>query len=193
MRRRAAALLIATLTAGALVVGIAGQSGAAVRRAKAPVCKGKTEAKAIAAIEDAYDHFLNGAEYPDPATDKAPYIQYMSEPNFSQSMLDAIVAGSQTEQAQESAGNTSVVVNGVECTGKRTAEVQAELVLGGTESPGIFPNPGGAILEKGSKTWKVTAETFCNLTQLGDAAVAEPPHPCADVLLGDEPADLEST
>ena len=189
MRRRAAVLLLAALTAGSLVVGGIADAGASVGSAKAPVCKGKTKKKAIKAIRTAYDHFLNGAEFPDAATDKAPYIQYMSEPNFSQSMLDAIVAGSQTPQAQENAGNTNVAIKSVKCTGKKTAEVEAELVLGGTEAPGIFPNPGGAILDG---TWKVTAETFCNLTQLGDASVAEPPHPCADVLLGEPPADVES-
>ena len=50
MRRRAAALLIATLTAGALVVGFAGESSASVRRAAAPLCAGKTKAKADACL-----------------------------------------------------------------------------------------------------------------------------------------------
>ena len=183
-------LLLTALTTGALVAGSVVEASATVSSAKAPVCKGKTKKKAIKAIKLAYDHFLNGAKYPDPTTDKAPYIQYMSEPNFSQSMLDAIVAGAETPQAQESAANTSVAVKSVKCTGKKTAEVQAELVLGGEEAPGIFPNPGGALLD--GKTWKVAAETFCNLTQLGDASVAEPPHPCSDVLLGDPPQDVQS-
>ena len=190
MRRRVGVLLLAALTVGALAVGPAIEAGASVGSAKKAFCKGKTKKKAIKAIKTAYDHFLNGAEFPDPETDKAPYIQYMSEPNFSQSMLDAIIAGSQTEQAQEQAGNTNVAIKSVKCTGKKTGEVQAELVLGGEEAPGIFPNPGGALLD--GKTWKVTAETFCNLTQLGDASVAEPPHPCADVLLGEEPSDIEA-
>ena len=52
MRRRAGVLLIATLTAGALVASTAVESGAAVKKAKAPKCKGKTEEAAIEAIAE---------------------------------------------------------------------------------------------------------------------------------------------
>jgi hypothetical protein len=185
MRRRAGALLIATLTAGALVAGLATEASAGGKKAKAPVCKGKTKKKAIKAIEVAYDHFLNGAENPDAATDKAPYIQYMSDPDFSQSLYDAFLASSEANAA--AAATTSVAVNKVTCTGKKTAEVEAELVLNGTEAPGIFPNPGEAVLQ--GKVRKVAGTTFCNLTGVGDASALEPPHPCADVVLGDDPAD----
>ena len=184
MRKRAAVLLLAMLTMGALVVGQIGDAGASVSTAKAAFCKGKTKKKAIKQIEVAYDHFLNGADFPEP-TDKAPYIQYMSGKDFSQDLYDRFLASSEANAA--AAATTNVAVNGVTCTGKRTAEVEAELVLNGTETPGIFPNPGEAVLE--GKKWKVAGTTFCNLTGVGDPTALEPPHPCADIVLGDEPAD----
>jgi hypothetical protein len=192
MRKRALALVTAVMATGAFALGTMTEAGASAgaKKAKAPACAGKTKKKAIKAIKTAYDHFLNGEKYPDPTTDKAPFIQYMSEPGFSQSMLDTIVAGSETPQAKESASKTNVVVKKVTCTGKKTAEVQAELLLAGTEATGIFPNPGLAVLE--GKTWKVSAETFCNLTALGTPTVLEAPSPCADVVNGDKPADIEA-
>ena len=185
MRRRAVTLLIAALAAGSLAVGTAVDAGASVGAAKAPVCKGKTKKKAIKAIKLAYDHWLNGAKYPDAETDKAPYLQYLSDPHKSQSFLDAFIASAEANAGD--ASNTSVVVHSVKCTGKKTAEVAYDLVLGGSEAPGIAPNPGLAVLE--GKIWKVEGTTQCNLTALGDASVAEPPHPCADILAGEPPSD----
>jgi hypothetical protein len=185
MRRRAAALLIATLTAGALVVGIAGESGAAVKKAKAPLCKGKAKKKAIKAIEDAYFKFLDGASSPT-AEDKFPYIEFMSPPNESAAMVAMLTASTDANAAD--AANTSVQVNEVTCTGKKTADVLYDLVLGGEPAPGLAP-PGSAVLEKGSKQWKVSAEAFCNLTALGDASVLES-GPCSEVLLEGQPSDV---
>ena len=186
MRRRAVVLLLATLTTGALVLGSVGEVSASVSSAKAPVCKGKTKKKAIKAIKLAYDHWLNGTKYPDAETDKAPYLQYLSDPNLSQSFLDAFIASAAANASD--AGNTSVVVHSVKCTGKKTAEVAYDLVLGGSEAPGIAPNPGLAVLE--GKIWKVEGTTQCNLTALGDPSVQEPPHPCADILAGSPPSDV---
>ncbi|MEX0664224.1 MAG: hypothetical protein WD598_05560 [Acidimicrobiia bacterium] len=185
MRRRAGVLLIATLTAGALVVGIAGESGAAVKKAKAPLCKGKGKKKAAKAIENAYFAFLDGASSPT-AADKLPYIQYMSPPEESPALI-ALIEESSAANA-EAASTTSVQVNEVKCTGKKTADVLYDLVLGGEPAPGLAP-PGSAILEKGSKQWKVTAEAFCNLTALGTPAVLES-GPCSEVLLEGAPSDL---
>jgi len=185
MRRRAGVLLIATLTAGALVVGIAGESGAAVKKAKAPLCKGKTKKKAAKAIEDAYFHFLDGASNPT-ADDKKPYIQFMSPPFESAALIAAFEAS--TEANAAAASTTSVQVNEVKCTGKKTADVAYDLVLGGEPAPGLAP-PGSAVLEKGSTQWKVSAEAFCNLTALGTPAVLES-GPCSELLLEGEPADV---
>jgi hypothetical protein len=79
-------------------------------------------------------------------------------------------------------------VNKVTCTGKKTADVAYDLVLGGEPAPGLAPL-GSAILEKGSKQWKVTAEAFCNLTALGTPAVLES-GPCSELLIDGEPSDL---
>src|SRR3954462_13511114 len=112
MRRRAGVLLLSLLSAGALVAGgMVTDAGAAVSAKKAPFCKGKTKKKAIKDIKTAYDHFLNGTDFPDALNDKAPYIQYLSEPNVSQSLLDAFVASSASTAAD--AGNTNVRVNKV--------------------------------------------------------------------------------
>ncbi len=186
MRRRAAALLIAMLTAGALVVGFAGESGAAVKKAKAPACKGKTKKKAVKAIEEAYFHFLDGASNPT-ADDKKPYIQYMSPPAESPALIALFEASTETNAA--AASTTSVKVNKVTCTGKNTADVLYDLVLGGDPAPGLAP-PGDAVLEKGSTTWKVSAVAFCNLTALGSPVVLES-GPCSEILVEGEPSDLD--
>lgn len=183
MRRRAVALLIATLTAGALVVGMAAESGASVRRASAPACAGSTKSKAIKAIKLAYTAFLDGVKYPTPA-DKEPFIQYLSDPHKSASLVASFEASAAKNAA--AASTTNVAVHKVTCKGKKKAEVQYELVLGGKEAKGLAPNPGGALLE--GKVWKVTGETLCNLTALGDATVLES-GPCADIVSGTPPSD----
>jgi hypothetical protein len=183
MRRRAVALLIATLTAGALVVGAASEVGASVKKAKTPLCAGSTKKAAIKAIKDAYDFFLNGTKHPESA-DKETRIQYLSDPHKSASLVASFEASAAKNAGQ--AATTSVAVHKVTCKGKKKADVQFELVLGGKEAPGIAPNPGGAILE--GKVWKVTGETLCNLTALGDASVLES-GPCADIVSGIPPSD----
>jgi hypothetical protein len=185
MQRRAVALLIAMLTAGALVVGFAGEGSASVRRAGPAFCAGKTKAKAVKAIKDAYDFFLNGTKHPDPK-DKETRIQYMSPPKVSAALQASFEASSAKNAA--AAATTSVAVQKVTCKGKKAADVHYELVLGGKVSPGIAPNPGHAILE--GKVWKVTAETLCNLTALGDPTVLES-GPCADIVSGSPPSDVK--
>ena len=185
MRRRVAVLFIAALSAGVLAISAVAEAGASVGSAKAKVCAGKTKKKAIKDITTAFDHFLDGAKYPDAATDKAPFMQYLSEPNLSQSLLDAFVASSSANAEQ--ASTTDVAVNEVTCTGKKTADVAFDLVIAGEPLAGLAP-PGSAVLE--GKRWKVTGETLCNTTALGDPTVLEPPHPCADIVLGDPPSDV---
>ena len=185
MRRRAVALLFAALTTGALVAGSVVEAGASVSSAKKAFCKGKTKKKAIKAINKAYLHFLD-YETASTADDKIPYLQYLSEPNLSEDFLARFRASSEANEA--AASTTSVRINEVTCSGKKTADVSFDLVLGGEPAPGIAP-PGTAVLE--GKTWKVTGETLCNLQALGDPTVQEPPHPCAEILLGNPPADVE--
>jgi len=179
MRKRAGALIIAALTAASLAVGVAGTAGAstAEKKSKKIVCAGKTKAKAIAAIEDAYAHFLDGATYPDATEDKAPYIQYLSGKKFNQELLDKFIASSEANAA--SAATTSVDVDEVTCKSKKTAEVIFTLVIEGSRLEGLAP-PGGAVLE--GKTWKVSGLTLCNTQALGDPTTLETP-PCSDIVL----------
>jgi hypothetical protein len=183
MRRRAAALLIATLTAGALVGGTFSEAGAQGK--KAPLCKGKAKKKAIAAIEDAWLHFLDYETSPT-ADSKFDYIQFMSPPAESEELRTRFVASAEANAA--SAATTSVQVNSVKCAGKRSADVLFDLVLNGEPAPGLAP-PGTAILEKGSTQWKVTGETLCNMQALGDPTVLES-GPCSEILLEGAPADV---
>lgn len=179
MRNRAGALIIAVLTAASLAVGIAGSAGAstAEQKSKKVVCAGKTKKKAIAAIEDAYAHFLDGATYPDATTDKAPYIQYLSGKKFSQELLDKFIASS--EANAEAASTTNVEIDKVTCKGKTSAEVDFTLVISGGRLEGLAP-PGGAVLE--GKTWKVSGLTLCNTQALGDPTTLET-EPCATIVL----------
>ncbi len=187
-------MLIAALTASVLVVGVSGSAGAAVQSAKKPLCKGKTQAKAEAAIEDAFLHFLDGAQFPEVA-DKAPFIEYMSGPQISPELLAYFTASKEKNAA--AAASTSVVVNTIKCKGKdeagtkctsKYACAQYDLVLGGSPAPGIA-GPGYAILI--GKVWKVTARTFCDLSAGGDATVFETVDACLQASLGEEPVDLE--
>jgi hypothetical protein len=184
MRRRAVALLIATLTAGALVVGFAGEASASVKGAKAPLCAGKTKKAAYKAIKLAYDHFLNGKKFPTDA-DKEAYIQYLSPPHKSALLVTQFEASAAKNAS--SAATTSVVVHTVKCSGKKKAVVTYDLVLGGKVSPGIAPNPDGAILE--GSIWKVDGTTLCNLEGVGDPTLVAS-GPCADIVAGKKPSDV---
>ena len=73
-------------------------------------------------------------------------------------------------------------VNSVTCAKNgKTAQVAYDLVLNGQVAKGLVTAPGGAIKDKG--TWKVTAETICNLQALGDPNVLAS-GPCADIING---------
>jgi hypothetical protein len=111
----------------------------------------------------------------------------MSDPNTSPALVAMLEASSAANA--EDAANTSVKVNKVTCTGKNSADVLYDLVLGGTPAPGLAP-PGDAVLEKGSKQWKVSGIAFCNLTALGTPTALES-GPCSEILLDGEPSDLE--
>ncbi len=179
MRKRAGALIIAVLTAASLAVGVAGSAGASTgaKKAKAPLCAGKTKKQAIADITLAYQHFLDGTTYPDATADKAPFIQYLSGKKFSQEFLDKFVASSEANSA--AAATTNVDVDEITCKSKKTAEVIFTLVISGGRLDGLAP-PGGAVLE--GKTWKVSGLTLCNTQALGDPTTLET-EPCATIVL----------
>jgi hypothetical protein len=158
-------------------------SVAGAAAAKAPLCAGKTKKQAVKDIEKAYQYFLDAKTAPT-AADKEPYIQYMSGKEVSQALLAQFRASN--EKNASAAATTSVQVNSVKCTGKKKADVEFDLVLGGEPAVGLAP-PGDAVLE--GKTWKVTGLTLCNLQALGDPTILEA-GPCSEITLDGEPSDL---
>lgn len=189
-------MLIAVLTAGVLVVGVSGSASASVPSAKKPLCKGKTLAAAEAGIEEAFLHFLDGAQFPEVA-DKVDYIQYMGPPEVSPELLAYFTASKEKNAA--AAATTSVQINSIQCKGKDDVDVKCtkayacvayDLVLGGEPAPGIA-GPGYAILDAKTKTWKVTGRTFCDLSAGGDPAILENVDACVQMSIGEKPTDLE--
>jgi len=176
MRKRAAILLAAAITAGSLTVSASAVAGASVSSKGAAVCAGKTKKVAIKDITTAFDYFLNGSKgYT--ADQKAAYIQYLSGSKADANFLTAFKASSEKNAA--AASTTGVQVNKVTCKGKKGAVVDFDLVLGGSPAAGLAP-PGGAVLE--GKTWKVSGLTLCNLNALGDPTALET-EPCATIVL----------
>jgi hypothetical protein len=180
MRRRLLVSLTGVLAASTLVVGMsAGAASAEVPSAKkAAACAGKTKKAAIKQIKSAYLHFLDGAKYPDPTTDKEPYIEQLSGSNVNAELKAQFEASAATNA--EASKTTTVDVDKVTCTGKKTADVNYTLVIGGTRAEGLAP-PGDALIEDG--VWKVSALTLCNTQALGDPTVLEKA-PCADIAAG---------
>jgi hypothetical protein len=173
------------LAASALVVG-GSVSVAGAAAAKAPLCAGKTKKQAIKDIKLAYAHFLDGAKFPDAIADKEPFIQFMSGKQVSPALKAAFEASSAANAT--AAAGTSVKVNSAKCTGKKTADVDFVLVINGEEVPLPQTEAGGkAVLDAG--TWKVTAETLCNLQSAGDPSILES-GPCYEIATGGEPSDL---
>lgn len=185
MRRRIVVTVMGLLAASALVVG-GSVSVAGAAAAKAPLCAGKTKKQAVKDIKLAYAHFLDGAKYPDAATDKEPFIQYLSGDQVSPGLKSAFEASSAANA--DAAATTTVAVNSVKCTGKKTADVDFDLVIGGEPLADLAP-PGDAVLE--GKVWKVSALTLCNTQALGDPTVIEN-GPCYDITTGAKPSDLTS-
>ena len=181
MRRRVLVLLVAALAAGALTLEATAVTAGASVSAKSHhgVVDKKKKKKTkcdVAAIKTAYDYFLDGAKGYTPQQQEA-YIQFMdSNPAFK-----AQFEASATANAA-SAKTTNVQVNTVTCAKNgKTAQVAYDLVLNGQVAKGLVTAPGGAVKENG--TWKVTAETICNLQALGDPNVLAS-GPCADIING---------
>ncbi len=182
MRRRVLVLLVAALAAGALTLEATAVTAGASVSAKSHhgvVDKKKKKKKTkcdVAAIKLAYDYFLDGAKgYT--AAQKEAYIQFMDSNAAFKAQFEASNAANAS-----AAATTNVQVNTVTCAKNgKTAQVAYDLVLNGQVAKGLVTAPGGAVKEKG--TWKVTAETLCNLQALGDPNVLAS-GPCADIING---------
>lgn len=186
MRRRMIVGLMGVLAASALVIGSsASLAGAQDTPPKAANCAGKTKKKAIKQIKDAYNHFLD-YETASTAAEKEPYIQFMSGDQVSPAFQAQFRASSEANAA--AAATTSVKVNKVTCTGKKSADVDFDLVLNGEVTPDLAP-PGDAVIDAG--VWKVTGQALCNMQALGSPDILES-GPCSEILLDGQPSDLTS-
>jgi hypothetical protein len=164
MRIRAVTLLTVLATVGMLVVGA---SGAEAKSApKAAPCAGSTKSQAIKQIKTAYDFFLNGTtKVPRTIDQREAYIAGMSDPALAALFNKGFGANA------AAAATTNIKVASVTCTSKTAANVKADLVISGKLTPGIFPNPGGAVIENG--VWKATKATFCDLESLSDSSITQ--------------------
>jgi len=164
MRIRAVTLLTALVTVGMLVVGAS--SAEAKSAPKAAPCGGSTKSQAIKQVKVAYDYFLNGgAKPPRTIAQREAYISGMSDPALAALFEKGFGANA------AAAATTNIKVSAVTCTNKTTASVKADLVISGKVTPGIFPNPGSAVIENG--VWKAGKQTFCDLTALSDSTVTQ--------------------
>ena len=175
MKKKFAIAVIAALGVAPFAVGVA--SAAPTKKAAVLVCAGKTKPKAIKAIGTAYNNILNGS-LGLTGEQKSEFLQYAGGKKVNQAFRDAFLASSLKNTA--AASTTSVAVNRVKCTGKKTADVDFDLVLGGTAAAGLAP-PGSAVLD--GKVWKMTGITLCDLQALGDPSVLEN-EPCLTISTG---------
>jgi hypothetical protein len=155
-----------------LLAFTAASASAAVPDKKAPACAGKAKKTAIAAIEVTFGAVLDGTTEDHTLDEKLSLIEGSDDSTF-RTMLDEVAATN-----ADALTTTSVEVESVTCTGKRTADVLFELVLDGEPERGLAP-PGGAVVEDG--LWKITRATVCHLVALADPMLLEG-GPCGDAL-----------
>ncbi len=166
---RLATISSALLSALLLFSGV---GAAAVADKKAPSCAAKAKKAAVKAIESAYEVVINGTNADHTLDEKLSLIEGADDPGFR-----AVLEDVATTHADD-LNTTTVVVQEVVCTGKRTAGVRFQLVLDGEPDGGLAP-PGGAVVDNG--LWKVTRATVCQLVALADPTLLE--HgPCASAL-----------
>jgi hypothetical protein len=178
MRKRAVTLLLAVVTAGALVTA-AGTAGASVAaKAKPALCAGKTKKAAVKAIKAAYNNFISGHPYSLADTQHAEtFVQFLSGPKTNAALKAQFEASALALQAQST--GTTLQINSVKCTGKKTAGVDFDYVIGGKPLTGVAPKGSTAILD--GKQWKVTAATLCNVEAGSDPTVIDH-DPCLTII-----------
>lgn len=177
MRKRAVTLLLAVVTAGALVTAADAAGASVAAKAKAPLCAGKTKKTAIKDIGVAYKNFISGHPYSLADTKHAEnYVQSLSAPGINVPLQQQFEKSAITLQSQST--GTTLQINSVKCTGKKTANVAFDYVIGGKPLTGVAP-PGQAILQ--GKQWKVTAATLCNVEVGSDPTVIDH-DPCQTIV-----------
>lgn len=175
MKKKFALAAIALFSVATLTVGVTAASASPTKKTKVVVCAGKTKPAATKAIKTAYDKILNGS-LGLTGEQKAEFLQFASGKKVNTEFRDAFIADSLKNGA--AAGTTSVVVNSVTCKGKKAADVDFDLVLGGKPAAGLAP-AGTAVLD--DNVWKVSGVTMCDLQALGNPAVLES-DPCLTIL-----------
>jgi hypothetical protein len=164
---------VAIISCAAVPVLALGMTATVAGAAKKPVCKGKTEKAAIAAITDTWSQVL---DY-DPAKtaeERFAAIEGSEDPEF-RAVLEDILAKNASFLP-----TIQIEINEISCTGKKEAEVLYDLVISDVPSPGLA-GPGTAVLV-GSE-WRFSQQTVCDLFALADPTLVES-GPCADIALG---------
>ncbi len=162
--RRLFVLLIAALAVTALVAGTAYAGGG----------KPKNTKKAKAAIEEAYECFLDGS-LGNTFEQKAECVSQGDE------LLPLITETGEANAA--AASTTTIEINKITFKSAKKAAVDFDLVVGGMLLEGIAP-PGEAVFAKasdGKKKWLVSPVTVCDLTSLANPTVLTT-EPCAEIL-----------
>jgi hypothetical protein len=157
MSRRLVILLVVAVALASLVA----TAGASVAGTKAPVCAGKTKAKAIKAVKRTWATMFDTAKT---VEQRLAVIEDATDPEFAL-VVDDIVArfGTFLETA-------TADVHSVTCADRKTADVAYDLVLNGEPAPGVAP-PATAVLDAGK--WKVSQLSICDLFGKADAALLE--------------------
>lgn len=99
-----------------------------------------------------------------------------------------LALATEIQQAQAAAAAIAETdIKKIKFKNDKVATVDYELVVGDMELEGIAPRGFAVLVKDGSKkVWKVSALTFCQLTQLARADVAAA-GPCAPILAADKP------
>jgi hypothetical protein len=170
MRRRVLVPLTSVVAAGALVLSMSVGAGASVPASKAALCAGSTKKAAIKQIKKTWDIFLNGAGGYTNDQKKAVIENVDKNPE-----LGAIFDRLQQQNAG-AAATTAPKINSIKCVSKKKASVDYDLILGGQVNPDIITAPAEAVLV--GKVWKISQQSYCDISTLGDPSLAES-GPCA--------------
>ncbi len=175
MKKKFAIAVIVALGVAPFAVGVTGASAAPTKKAAVLVCAGKTKPKAIKAIGTAYNSILNGS-LGLTAEQKTEFLQYAGGKKINQAFRDKFF--SEFAKNAAAAATVTIAINRVKCTGKKTADVDFDLVIGGTDS-GLAPGNASAVLD--GKVWKFSAITMCDMWALADTSTLEN-EPCLTIL-----------
>jgi hypothetical protein len=140
---------------------------ASVNAKKAPVCAGKTKAKATKAIGSTWSTLFDNTASASFA-EKFAVVQDYDDPEF-KALVDATAP-----RVADILATLTVDVTSVKCAGKKQATVGFDLILNG--EPALPGQVGTATIDQGA--WKAEKTTLCDLFGRFDPALLET-GPCA--------------